>query len=105
MANDSDRPERPHLEPEIMPPDRTQRGSEWHRRAARPYVSTLASDTHRIYVGRLGPLGIALLILIVAVLVVVILLAAVGALLVWIPLAALVLLLAAFSGLRRRRRP
>jgi hypothetical protein len=64
----------------------------------------MAGETHRIYIGKLGPLGIALLILIAAVLAAVILLALVGALLVWIPLAALVLLLAALSALRRWRR-
>jgi hypothetical protein len=104
MVEDSDQSERPRVEPEIIPPDRTRRAPDWRQQGGRPYVSTLTGETHRIYIGRLGPFGIALLILIVGVLVAVILLAIVGVLLVWIPLAALILLLAAFSGLRRWRR-
>jgi hypothetical protein len=101
MAEDSNQPERPRLEPEIIPPDRTRRQPDWPQNAWRPYTST-TGGTQRIYVARLGPLGIALLMLIVGALAAVILLAVLGAILVWIPVFALLLVAGfAFRLLRR----
>jgi hypothetical protein len=77
MSEDIDRPRRPAVEPEIIPPGRA-RSFEWPR--DRIYAS------HRIYVGPLGPVGIALIFLILGVLVALLLLALVGAVLIWIPL-------------------
>jgi uncharacterized membrane protein YoaK (UPF0700 family) len=58
--------------------------------------------TQRIYVARLGPFGIALLMFIVGALAAVILLAVLGAILVWIPVFALLLVAGfAFRLLRR----
>jgi type IV secretory pathway VirB6-like protein len=105
MAYDSGGAERPRAEPEIIPPDRTGRGSDWLQRTWRPYVSN-AAGTHRVYVTRLGPFGFMLLMLIVALIfAVVIFLAVIGAVLIWLPVAAIVVLIAALSGLQRRRRP
>ncbi len=101
MAQDSNRPERPRLEPEIIPPDRTRREPDWPQDAWRPYVST-AGGTHRIFVAGLGPFGIAVVMLIVGILVAVILLAVVGAVLVWIPIFALLVAAGAVFRLLRR---
>jgi hypothetical protein len=102
MVEESNVPERPRAEPEIIPPDRTNRESDWRRQGWRPGPFTFAGETHRIYVGRLGPLGIAVLILIVGVVVAVILLAVVGAVLLWIPILALLVAAGAIFRLLRR---
>ena len=107
MVDDPDQPERPRVEPEIIPPDRNPRRPDWRRQAWRrqtrqPFFSTAADETHRIYVTRLGPLGVALLILIVGVIAAVILLALVGAVLIWIPAVALLLAVGALFRLFRR---
>jgi hypothetical protein len=62
----------------------------------------MAGETHRIYVGRLGPLGIALVMLIVAILAAIILLALLGAVLLWIPVVALIIAAGAIFRLLRR---
>ncbi|HKM88533.1 MAG TPA: hypothetical protein VJX48_08000 [Xanthobacteraceae bacterium] len=102
MVEDSNQPERPRVEPEIIPPDRTPRRSDWHRQTWHPFISTAAEESHRIYVARLGPFGIALLMLIVGVLVAVILLAMVGVVLIWIPVVALLVAVGAIFRLLRR---
>ena len=59
-------------------------------------------ETQRIYVGRIGPVGLALLILMIGVLAALILLTVVGAVLLWIPI--LVLAIAAGAMFRLLRR-
>jgi hypothetical protein len=102
MAQDPNQPEQPRVEPEIIPPDRIPRPSNWQQPAWPPFRGTGAGSTHRVYVTRIGPFGIILFMLIVGVLIVVILLAAVGAFLLWIPI--VVLLVAAGALLRLLRR-
>jgi hypothetical protein len=102
MVEDSNQPERPRIEPEIIPPDRIPRRSDWHQQTWHPFFSTASDETHRIYVARLGPFGIALLMLILGVVVAVILLAVVGAFLIWVPV--VVLLIAVGAILRPLRR-
>lgn len=102
MTNELDIPERPRSEPEIIPPDRTNRTSGWQRRAWQPDGSAWVGGTQRIYVGRIGPLGLALLILMIGVLAALILLTVVGAVLLWIPI--LVLAIAAGAMFRLLRR-
>jgi hypothetical protein len=87
MAHYSDRPERPRLEPEIIPPARGRREPGWQHDVWEPYAPRAAS--HRLYVARFGPFGLAMLMLIVGFLAAVILLAVVGAILVWISILAL----------------
>jgi hypothetical protein len=99
MAEHRDLPERPRAEPEIIPPDRarnrwTSRGNEF------PY----SGGTRRIYITSLGPFGGILLVLAIAILAAVILLAFLGALLIWIPVVALIVIVGALSGLLRLRR-
>jgi TM2 domain-containing membrane protein YozV len=103
MVQDSSPPERPRLEPEIIPPGQARREPDWRQRNGRPDGWTV-SGTHRIYVGKPGTLGIVLIMLLVGILVAVVTLAVIGALLIWIPVAAVLLLIAALSGLRRWRR-
>jgi len=100
IVEDSNQPERPRVEPEIIPPDRTQHQSDWRQHTW--HVSPAADATHRIYVARLGPFGIALLMLIIGVLAVVILLAVVGVVLIWIPVVALLVAAGAIFRLLRR---
>jgi len=102
MMKDSDRPERPRLEPEIIPPARGRRGSDWQQSVWPSHTST-ASGTHRIYVARLGPFGMALLMLVIGIVIAVILLAVVGAILVWIPILALLLAAGVIYRLLRRQ--
>jgi hypothetical protein len=91
----SDEPERPRVEPEILPPDRGGRNG-W------PPYGERAHGTHRIYVRRIGPLGFALLMLVVGLLAGVMLLVLIGAALIWIPVVAVLVIIAAVSGLLRR---
>ena len=103
MVDDPNQPERPRVEPEIIPPDRNPHaGPIGTGRLGSPFFSTAADETHRIYVARLGPFGIALLMLIVGVVVAVILLAVVGAFLIWIPVVLLLVAVGAIFRLLRR---
>jgi len=98
---DSNRTERPRLEPEIIPPARGRRGADWQQ-----YVwqsQGPRTETHRIYVTRLGPFGMAALMLVIGIVIAVILLATIGAILVWIPILALLLAAGVIYRLLRRR--
>ena len=100
MPSQSDQPERPRREPEIIPP-----GSDWPRRdSSWPPHDGFGQrrSSHRIYVGRLGPLGFALLVLMVAVFGGVFLLALIGAALIWLPVLLVFAVMAAIAGLIRR---
>ncbi len=101
MAEDPDRPERPRLEPEIIPPERSRGDSEWPPRAWRSYGSG-AHIRQQIYVAKLGPFGFALLMAIIGIVAALILLAVVGAILVWIPILALLLAAGFIYRLLRR---
>jgi len=99
MMSNSNLSERPRLEPEIIPPERDRLSSDWRWR---PYESTMAGETHRIYVRRLGPFGFGILMLIVGVVVAAVLFAVVGAVLLWIPILVLLLVAGAIIRLLRR---
>ena len=88
-----DEPERPRVEPEIIPPDRTR--SDWHQ----PVWQT---GTQRIYVGRVGPFGAGLFLLALAILIAAIVVAAISAVLIWIPLVALGVVAAGIFRFLRR---
>jgi len=99
MPTYENEPERPRHEPEIIPPDKnSSRGSSWS--PSRGFSESRGGG--RIYVTRIGPLGFALLMLMVALFAGVLLLALIGAALIWIPVAAVLVIIAAFSGLLRR---
>ena len=97
MADDRDPPEQPRFEPEIIPPDRSGRQSPWN-----PYGFTETRGTYRIHVTRVGPFGIALLMLAIAALVTIIMIAVLGAVLIWIPVVAVVLIVGALLRMLRR---
>ena len=97
MTNDGKAPERPRVEPEIIPPERTRSA-----RQGAPYFET--SGTHRVYVTRIGPLGSVLLMLALALFVAVGGLLFVGALLISIPLVAFLIIVGVIAGLWRSRR-
>jgi hypothetical protein len=97
MPKHRDEPEYPRQEPEIIPPDKHS--------GRRPVWETDRSSTYgsqRIYVARMGPLGFALLVLMVGLFGGVLLLALIGAALIWIPIAVVLVIIAAISALLRR---
>jgi hypothetical protein len=95
MSDDSNGPRRPAVEPEILPPGKTQ-SFDWPL-----YVST--GTTHRIYISPLGPIGVALILIVLGLLAAVLLVAFVGAVLIWIPLLAGLFVAAAVARRLLRR--
>jgi hypothetical protein len=105
MAYDPNQPERPRAEPEIIPPDRDGASANWRRAPSTPWRDggfDQIHGTHRVYVGRVGPFGIALLLLAIAAIVAIILIAVLGAVLIWIPVIAVAVVVGAFFRLFRR---
>lgn len=88
MAHYTDRPERPRLEPEIIPPARGRREPGWQYDVREPYAPN-AGTTHRLYMAKLGPFGLAMIMMGIGFVAALILLAVLGALLVWLPILAL----------------
>jgi hypothetical protein len=101
MVDDRDPVERPRVEPEIIPPERARRQSDWRRPLWSGGAFGSARATHRIYVTRLGPLGIALLLLAIAAIVAIVTITVLGLILVWIPVIAVVLIAGALLRLLR----
>jgi len=99
MPNNGETAERPRVEPEIIPPDHSDARSAWR---TPPFAE--AGGTQRIYLRRLSPFGGILLLAAIVVIALIALLAFLGALLLWIPLLALILVVTAISGLWRARR-
>ncbi len=106
MVDDPNPPERPRSEPEIIPPDRTRReppsGSGWTG-GWPPYGYARTRSTERIFVTRVGPVGLALVLLVIAFIAAVVLLTLLGAVLIWLPVIAVLAIVAAVAGLFRRR--
>jgi len=105
MIDNSNEPERPRQEPEIIPPDRARAGYDWRQPAWRPQGWSdgwSESGSHRVYVARVGPFGVAMLMLAFAILGVVIFFAVIGAVLLWIPVVALLVVVAAIFRVLRR---
>jgi hypothetical protein len=104
MAGNSNEPERPRVEPEIIPPDRTGRGSVrgqgW---PPPPYGYTQSSaGSQRIFVTRIGPLGFGLFMLVAGLFAAVLLLLLIGTALIWLPFVAAILIVGAVAGALRR---
>ena len=102
MARRSNKPEQPRVEPEIIPPDRTRHSMDWRQPAWRPYGSTGGDGAYRVYVGRVGPLGIAMFVLAFAILAAAIVVVVIGAILFWIPIVALAIVAAGIFRFLRR---
>jgi hypothetical protein len=88
--------EEPRSEPEIFRP-----GERITPSRSDPYQGS--EFVQRVYVGRLGPFGFAMLALAFAIAVVVLLALLVGALLFWIPIAVIVVAATIFAGALRSR--
>jgi hypothetical protein len=99
MPNKPNQPEQPRREPEILPPgeDPPRRDSNWPG-----YGYSDSRSTHRIYVGRIGPLGFALVLLMAALFGGVLVLALIGAVLIWFPIVAVLALIGAVAAIIRR---
>jgi len=87
--------ETPSIEPEIIPP-----GADW-RRASRIWVSTGPYQTSRIQITRPGPFGIALFVLLIGILSLVGLVLLLGAALVGVAAAGVLIGGGIFSSLTR----
>jgi hypothetical protein len=88
-------PEKPRVEPEIIPPDR-------HARSTPNEADWMGgSAMHRIYVARLGPFSAGLLVLGIGLLAGLSILLLLGAFLLLIPIAGLLLATAVLAGLLR----
>jgi hypothetical protein len=106
MPRKSDKPEQPRVEPEIIPPDHARQGADWRQptwqSTRRPYGPGQAGGSYRVYVGRVGPFGVAMLALAFALLAAVIVFAIIGAVLFWIPIILLAVAAAAIFRFLRR---
>ena len=97
----SNAPERPRVEPEILPPDRSGRtGQNW---PPPPYGYTAgANGSQRIFVTRIGPLAFGLATLVIGLFAVLLLLLLIGTALIWLPIVAAIVILGAVVGALRR---
>jgi hypothetical protein len=98
-----DESEKPQSEVEIIPPDRVH--DHEMRRAARLWSDGVSYQ--RIYVGRIGPLGLFLFALAGSAIAILLFLFVIGAFLIWIPIVGLMVAALILSGLLRSmfRRP
>ena len=89
-------------EPEIIPPG--QEPTDWPRGRPDPWASfhVHGGGQRRIYVGRIGPIGILLLAVLLGTIAALVFVVAVGAFLIWIPVAVLLVVAAIVGGLMRR---
>jgi hypothetical protein len=106
MTYSNEPPERPRAEPEIIPPDRSGRKSDrqqpdWRNSPWHGNVFTGARGTQRIYVTRVGPFGVALLVLAIAAIMAIIMIVTLGLVLIWIPVLAFIVVAAAVFRLLR----
>ena len=88
--------ETPHIAPEIIPP-----GADWPR-SSRIWISTGPHHTTRIQIARLGPVGITLSVLLVGILALTGLVLLLGAALVGVVAAGVLIGGGIFSSLSRR---
>ena len=99
MTQDRNEPERPRVEPEILPPDRGQglaQGQSWPP----PHGYARAGGT-RLYVTRIGPFGFALMTLAIGLLAAVFLLLLIGTALIWLPVVAALIVIAVIARVVR----
>jgi hypothetical protein len=109
MADNENQPERPRTEPEIIPPGRAT-GRDGNPPDNPPWKATWQTGwgqdgtwrTQRVFVMRPGPLGFAILMLALALIVAAIVITVIGAFLIWIPVVALFVAVAAVYRFLRR---
>jgi hypothetical protein len=92
-------PEEPRSEPEIIPPDRPT--AAWAHRTWMRSSSGFDRESQRIYVAKLGPFSLLLLLLVIGLLIAAGLVFVLGAVLVWIPVAVLLAAAAVLGGALR----
>jgi hypothetical protein len=102
----TDKPEKPRAEPEIIPPDRSPNAGG-SRGGWPPYGYDQSQGpqygTQRVFVGRISPFGFALFMFAVGLFTAMLLLLLIGAAVIWIPVFAVLLVIAVISGFFRRR--
>jgi hypothetical protein len=91
--------EKPRSEPEIIPPNRSDRQSRSGAAGIRVFFD--GSGVRHVYVARLGPLGMVVLALMIGILLATTLVLVLGAFLIWIPLVGLLVAAAIISSLLR----
>lgn len=100
MTNDRNQPERPRVvEPEIIPPG--EHRSDWRNSPWSDDVYGQTRGRQRIYVSRIGPFSMALLMLAIAAIVAIVIVAALGLVLFWLPIVVLIVVAAALFRLLR----
>jgi len=87
-------------EPEIIPPG--QEPTDWRHGRPDPWAHFSVHGTHRIYVRRIGPVGILLLAALIGTLAALVFVMLVGAFFVAVPVAILLFVAAVVGGLMRR---
>ncbi|HLH92961.1 MAG TPA: hypothetical protein VKX28_31440 [Xanthobacteraceae bacterium] len=87
-------------EPEIIPPG--QEPADWRQGHPDPWAHFSVHGTHRIYVRRVGPVGILLLAALIGTLAALVFVMLVGAFVVAVPVAILLVVAAIVGGLMRR---
>jgi hypothetical protein len=92
--------EQPAVEPEIIPPD--HHGSAWDSRTAPPGGFFGVRYGERVYAARIGPFGLGLMAALAVLLVLAVVLFLISALLVWIPIVALLVFGGAIATWLRR---
>jgi hypothetical protein len=104
MAGNPNEPERPRMEPEIIPPDRSGRGNPRGQGWPPPPYGYRqdSTGTQRIFVTRIGPLGFGLFMLVAGLFAAVLLLLLIGTALIWLPFVAALVILSAVAGVWRR---
>jgi hypothetical protein len=98
-ADTNQRSETPRSEPEILLPGEPAGRGRWEPRGWRA-----EEGVHRVYVSKVGPFGFALFGLAAAAIAALVLTFVIGAILIAIPIAGLLLAAAVISGLWRGRR-
>jgi hypothetical protein len=89
------RPDKPRSEPEIIPPGEADARSRWVDGRA------WSSGTQRIYVARVGSFGFAMVALAIAIIAALVFLLVLGAFVILIPLAGLLLAAAVIASVLR----
>jgi hypothetical protein len=89
-------------EPEIIPPG--QEPTDWPRQQPDPWASfhVYGAGTRRVYVRRIGPIGILLMAALIGTIAALVFVVMVGAFLIWVPVAVLLFVAAVVGGLMRR---
>ncbi|PZA10593.1 hypothetical protein DNX69_14625 [Rhodopseudomonas palustris] len=94
MTDQSRPPERPRYEPEIIPPGQTH-----DPMGTRIFIDQ--NTTERVFVGKVGPLGLFLMALVIGAVIAVVLVLLLGAFLLWIPVVGLLIAAGVVAGVLR----